>query len=372
MGDGGNDTLEGNDGNDVLNGGSGNDRLDGGSGNDRLVGGAGNDRLSGGSGNDVLNGGSGNDRLDGGSGSDHLVGGSGNDRLSGGAGNDRLSGGSGNDVLNGGSGVDTAKFSGSIDDYELTRNDDGSWTVTDSTGRDGSDILQNVERLEFSDGVVDLESLEDAEPVESDARDVSSESDGSFRIPQPVNGAVYTVQGTDDARELDLSEYGYDQVEFTDGGLTVRAPDGISFSVEYSDIDQVVLDDVAIELETNEEQETEATGSELADEPMREVAVPIPADVPELEGAQTVLVSGVPEDADLNHGWKMDDDTWVVPPRHIHALALRLPSQAAGHAKMRFEVFGAVTSAFTTTARVASDYEADTVESESHETSRTD
>ncbi|MGO4670268.1 peroxidase family protein, partial [Bosea sp. 2RAB26] len=46
---------------------------------------------------------------------------------------------------------DTAKFSGPRGNYTITINADGSVTVTDTVGTDGTDTLRNIERLQFTD-----------------------------------------------------------------------------------------------------------------------------------------------------------------------------------------------------------------------------
>nr|WP_244448768.1 peroxidase family protein [Bosea sp. LC85] len=46
---------------------------------------------------------------------------------------------------------DTAKFSGVLANYTITTNADGSVTVTDNVGTDGTDTLRNIERLQFAD-----------------------------------------------------------------------------------------------------------------------------------------------------------------------------------------------------------------------------
>lgn len=105
-------------------------------------------------GSDVANrleGRSGNDLLDGRGGHDILIGGAGNDTLLGGDGADQLQGDAGNDSINGGRGFDTVAFSGRLSDYTITANADGSITVTDKRGIDGTDILTGIEVLRFED-----------------------------------------------------------------------------------------------------------------------------------------------------------------------------------------------------------------------------
>ncbi|AYF85838.1 MULTISPECIES: peroxidase family protein [unclassified Pseudomonas] len=77
---------------------------------------------------------------------------------------------------NGAFNYDTAEFSGNRADYTVLNNGDGTWTVTDTVdGRDGSDRLSGIERLQFNDvsealvvglnsGPVGLATISDATP----------------------------------------------------------------------------------------------------------------------------------------------------------------------------------------------------------------
>lgn len=89
-----------------------------------------------------------------------LQGGAGDDVLEGGAGQDTLTGGAGNDGIDGGIGIDTAIFSGRRASYTVQLAKTGA-TITDATadavGGTGSDILQDVERLRFTDSAVALD-----------------------------------------------------------------------------------------------------------------------------------------------------------------------------------------------------------------------
>lgn len=99
-------------------------------------------------------------KLDGGYHNDTLVGQGGNDTLWGGAGNDMLNGGAGDDVIDGHTGVDTAMFSGAKTDYKITKNADGSITIVDTkSGRDGSNVLKNIQLAKFSDQILDLQTI---------------------------------------------------------------------------------------------------------------------------------------------------------------------------------------------------------------------
>lgn len=108
--------------------------------------------------NDTFNGSSGADVIAGFGGNDIVRGNGGADVLYGGDGNDELHGGSGNDALVGDGGLDTAVYQGAAASYRITKTATG-FTVSDLTAnRDGTDSLALVERVQFSDGKVALDS----------------------------------------------------------------------------------------------------------------------------------------------------------------------------------------------------------------------
>lgn len=81
------------------------------------------------------------------------------------AGNDTIY--SGNDggfaAVDGGLGTNTVVYSGPSQNYSATRNSDGTWTIKDNVGTDGTDTLTRIQRLQFTDRVVSLDTP--AEPV---------------------------------------------------------------------------------------------------------------------------------------------------------------------------------------------------------------
>ncbi|MBL9079970.1 MAG: hypothetical protein JNL08_20925 [Planctomycetes bacterium] len=95
----------------------------------------------------------GNDTINGGDGDDLLDGGPGNDTIGGGADNDVLAGGAGDDLLDGGPGDDEARYLGTYATYLVTDNG-GVLTIQDLVGGEGTDTVQNVERIVFADGVL--------------------------------------------------------------------------------------------------------------------------------------------------------------------------------------------------------------------------
>ena len=76
------------------------------------------------------------------------------DSLVGGTGDDTLIGGADDDTLDGGDGVDVAAFDGAWTDYVVTQGQDaaGFYTrVEGISGNSGTDLIYNVETLEFAD-----------------------------------------------------------------------------------------------------------------------------------------------------------------------------------------------------------------------------
>lgn len=78
----------------------------------------------------------------------------GSDTLRGAAGADRLNGGDGNDGLYGGGGIDTAFYSGAAAAYAVTKTATG-YSIS---GAEGTDTVNGVEWLKFSDVLVKVES----------------------------------------------------------------------------------------------------------------------------------------------------------------------------------------------------------------------
>lgn len=78
--------------------------------------------------------------------------------ISGSIANDRLQGSGGNDTLNGDTGTDTALFTNNRSQYAVSKTS-GGYTVAAQTGSDGTDTLTGIERLQFADEKVALDTL---------------------------------------------------------------------------------------------------------------------------------------------------------------------------------------------------------------------
>jgi len=110
---------------------------------------------------DALYGNEANNTIDGGSGNDLIEGWAGSDSLAGSLGNDTLTGGSGNDECDGGGDTDIAIFSGLSTNYTIQFSTiNGTYTVIDKIGTDGTDILNNIEIARFSDKDITLANLD--------------------------------------------------------------------------------------------------------------------------------------------------------------------------------------------------------------------
>ena len=75
----------------------------------------------------------------------------GNDTLIGEEGNDTLSGGGGDDNLNGQEGIDTAIYAGNGSAFTIVYNIDHSYIIQSNTSTEGTDTLNSIERINFSE-----------------------------------------------------------------------------------------------------------------------------------------------------------------------------------------------------------------------------
>lgn len=90
---------------------------------------------------------------------ENAVGGHGNDIVIGNALNNVITGNSGNDKIDGGTGTDTAVFTGHYSQYQITQNN-GQLSITDTiSNRDGADTLINIERVQFADQTLGVDTL---------------------------------------------------------------------------------------------------------------------------------------------------------------------------------------------------------------------
>lgn len=140
-------------------------------------------------------GGRGADQITGNDAANMLAGVTGNDLLRGEGGEDRLIGWAGNDTLVGGAGTDVAVFQGNFADYRITRNADGSFTMTDTPSsarvNDNTDTLIGVEYAEFKDRAIALQGTTNSAPTSISLSGRLVDGDA------PVGTLVATLSGVD-------------------------------------------------------------------------------------------------------------------------------------------------------------------------------
>lgn len=228
-GDAGNNYLYGYDGNDTIIGGAGSDNIEGHQGADFLDGGDGGDWLRYYDSNagvivnlatNTVSGGHADgdvianfehvhgsrdydDHLTGDAGNNYLYGHGGNDTIEGGAGVDTLNGGDGNDTLDGGAGSDRAIYSGLSSNYAIHQLADGTVQAHQLTGAGYVDTLVSIERLQFDDGLFQLEDIVEHDPIVANGIDdqiTVAEQVWSFTVPantfSDADGDALTLSAT--------------------------------------------------------------------------------------------------------------------------------------------------------------------------------
>ncbi|MFL5189750.1 MAG: peroxidase family protein [Microvirga sp.] len=222
IGGDGDDRMSGEDGDDFFKGAGGNDTMEGGRGADLLVGLEGRDRISAGAGDDEVFGGLDNDRIDGGSGDDDLLGNEGDDWIKGGEGDDHLVGDNGNPFSGPLADADTAAFSGRLRNYTIMHNADGTLTITDKVGEDGTDTLENIEKLQFSDQSVLVDdglAFKEQSPANSATQDSTANFADVVAASEDVQPNSGTASGEAVAPDLSHSEPSPQPLSFSQGDL---------------------------------------------------------------------------------------------------------------------------------------------------------
>ncbi len=261
------DTILGNGGDDIIDGDAGNDLIDGGTGNDIIDGSEGDDILKGGEGDDILRGGVGNDQLDGGDGNDRLEAGPGNDQLDGGAGNDTLIGGDGTDILRGGEGNDVLQGNGDGDRLEGgTGNDDLSGGDGDDQlfGEDGTDTLTGGKGNDIVDGGGDDDTItltsgdtgfggggDDVffvDPTDTEGPGTititggETDEGGADTTNDNYPGAPLPIGDVLDLRGVDVVSFTPDAMDPEAGTVVYRNADGEDVTVNFTEIENVLID----------------------------------------------------------------------------------------------------------------------------------
>lgn len=178
--------------------------------------------------------------LNGSVGADDLSGGAGNDTLIGKDGDDTLTGGLGNDMLDGGSDIDHAMYIGASTDYSFNDNADGTYTVTDDVGTEGTDTLANIEFLTFSDGTFDITVLIPPNFTENDDVVNGTEGDDVFDA-LGGNDTVNGLGGDDiisggDGDDILNGGAGNDELSGDAGNDTLNGGEGTDVAIYAGDL----------------------------------------------------------------------------------------------------------------------------------------
>ncbi|MCP3916959.1 MAG: DUF4347 domain-containing protein, partial [bacterium] len=173
---------------------------------------------------DVMDALGGDDELFGMGGADQLFGNTGSDLLDGGEGDDLLQGGAGDDTLTGGAGTDTADYS----DQTAAVTVDLTLTGPQDTGAAGFDTLIGVEAVTGGSG------------------------DDTFSFTNPNGGDAFSVDGGSGANTIDLTGYASSEITIDNENVTVDIGDGESFTVNFTNIDQIQFSDVTLDVTQGE------------------------------------------------------------------------------------------------------------------------
>ncbi|MDA1090850.1 MAG: FecR domain-containing protein, partial [Proteobacteria bacterium] len=350
IGTDGDDYIDGYNREEFIDGGAGNDHIRGGGGADVIVGGEGNDYVEGGEGADDIFGGTGDDTLKGGKGSDEVYGGEGNDYIEGGEGADILSGGAGDDFIDGGhlhnedehrddSQADTVLFTGSRDQYIITANADGSFTVLDMfAGRDGTDTVINVENFQFADGTIDEGSLLATNPTTFmlDINAALTDVDGSESLSITVSGlpvGAYLTFGTDNGD----GTWTLTPAEAAEGSLGIVVPYDVQADFTLSvaatttendgstnTVTQVIPldgDAAAPTLDLNASVDGDQSTGTASGAEDTAIALDISSALTDTDGSETlsITIGGVPSGAVLSAGTETPTGSgnWVLTPDQL-------------------------------------------------------
>lgn len=124
---------------------------------------------------------------------ENAIGSENNDVLVGNKTNNTLTGSLGNDELDGGEGTDTAVYTGNLKDFQISKMSAGV-TVKDNVGKNGTDTLTNIEKLQFSDASINLAATEKASSIDAAALKVIQELYiGFFKRVPDAEGLIFWI-----------------------------------------------------------------------------------------------------------------------------------------------------------------------------------
>jgi Lectin C-type domain len=148
-------------------------------------------------------------------------------------GNNVITGGSGDDFIDGGEGTDIAVYRGKLADYTFSKNESNLWVITDTkSNRDGTDTIQNIETLRFSDKKsVSVSSLT-VTPIPGvvSIQAVYDDDAGAFGLYLTSNKALV------------IADSGLAQGNSTEDALTLLAANGKNFAFKPAANNSLLVD----------------------------------------------------------------------------------------------------------------------------------
>ncbi|MBT6362284.1 MAG: DUF4114 domain-containing protein, partial [Rhodospirillaceae bacterium] len=308
---------------------------------DSIMGTDSDDVINSGSDEDVVDAGAGDDIIDGGRDEDFLIGGAGDDEIDGGSHNDFLVGGEGDDEIVGGSGTDTAAFEGPREEYMVTENDDGTFTVTDLVdGRDGTDTVSGVEKFQFGNETVNKNDLLETNPEVPEGEpqvefplDVSAmltDEDGSETLSVTVSGLP---EGATLSSGTDNGDGSFTLTPDQLSGLTLNVPTegGEDFTMTVSatsaedDGDtSTVSVDVAVPMPDGGASAPTLTVSNAAGDEDTAIDLDVNAALTDTDGSESlsITIAGVPDGASLSAGTDNGDGSWTLNGDQVEGLTI--------------------------------------------------
>jgi len=148
-------------------------------------------------------------------------------------GNNVITGGSGDDFIDGGEGTDIAVYRGKLADYTFSKNESNLWVITDTkSNRDGTDTIQNIETLRFSDKKsVSVSSLT-VTPIPGvvSIQAVYDDDAGAFGLYLASNKALV------------IADSGLAQGNSTEDAITLLAANGKNFAFKPAANNSLLVD----------------------------------------------------------------------------------------------------------------------------------
>ncbi len=311
---------------------------------ERIIGSEGDDVINAGDDEDAVFAGGGDDIVFGGKDEDLLMGGDGNDQLDGGKHNDMLIGGAGDDIIEGGEGGeggDSAAFSGTRDQYVVTDNGDGTFSIADRVeGRDGTDTVSGVENFIFAGESYDENDLlstnpDDTGPIgdtttfDLNVSSALSDTDGSETLSVSVSGlpegaalsaGTINADGSVTLTQADLADLTITVPNSTGGfnldfASTATENDGdtatVSTSVFVPPADGIAdTPDLAVAAAAGDEDTA--------------IALDIDAALTDTDGSETlsITISDIPDGATLSAGTVNSDGSVTLTPTELTDLTI--------------------------------------------------